>query len=62
MENKICLKWIKRHTQIESEEIDKDIPCKWKLKEIELTVLISDQKNFNRQNVGVKKGEMCHME
>ena len=35
--------WNKKRTQNESKEIDKDISCKWKQKEAEVVILISDK-------------------
>ena len=41
----------KRHTQIESEAMEKDIPCKWKPKESWSSLHISDKIDFKINTV-----------
>ena len=40
-----------RHTQIESEEMEKDIQCKWKPKKTVVSMLISDKTDFKTKSV-----------
>ena len=42
---------IKGHIQTESERMEKDIPCKWKLKKVGVPIFISEKIDFKTRIV-----------
>ena len=40
-----------RHTQTESERMEKDIPCKWKSKKARLAILVSETINLKIKTI-----------
>ena len=44
---------IEGHIQTESERMEKDIPCKWKLKKVGVTIFISEKIDFKTRTVTI---------